>query len=66
MPSQSVPDDAVKVSGIDFNQFAGKDISAADLVAGMATMGFQATSIGQAAQMINEMVRIWNPLLVHV
>ncbi|KAF2158153.1 deoxyhypusine synthase-like protein [Myriangium duriaei CBS 260.36] len=54
-PSDPAPEGAVPVSGIDFNQYAGKDISAADLVAGMTTMGFQATSIGQAAQLINEM-----------
>lgn len=54
-PSDPAPEDAIPVSGIDFNQYAGKDISAADLVSSMTTMGFQATSLGQAAQLINEM-----------
>lgn len=45
----------MKVSGIDFDKYAGTDISVADLVANMTTMGFQATAIAQAAQMINEM-----------
>lgn len=57
-PSVSL-DDAVEVSGIDFEQYpADKPISAIDLVAGMKNMGFQATNLGTACDIINEM-RAW-------
>ena len=48
---------ARKVDGIDFNQYAGRDVTASDLISGMANMGFQATSVAEAVRIINDMVR---------
>ncbi|PSK56650.1 deoxyhypusine synthase [Elsinoe australis] len=54
-PSDPPPEDAAPVVGIDFDNHAGGNISVADMVTGMETMGFQATSVGQAAKVINDM-----------
>lgn len=54
--SDPVPQDAVAVKGLDFDDFAGRNISVADMVSGMAKMGFQASNIGQAVEVIDEMV----------
>ncbi|TKX25979.1 deoxyhypusine synthase [Elsinoe australis] len=54
-PSDPPPEDAAPVVGIDFDKHAGGNISVADMVTGMETMGFQATSVGQAAKVINDM-----------
>ena len=55
-PSDPVPDEAREVTGIEFNDYRGQDISARELVAGMANMGFQATAVSNAVQIINDMV----------
>jgi len=55
-PSEPPPEGAVPVKGIDFSNHADQDISVADMVENMEYMGFQATSVGQAAKVINEMV----------
>lgn len=55
-PSEPVPADTAAVSGLDFNDFAGRDVSAAELVEGFAHAGFQASALGQAAQIIEGMV----------
>jgi len=44
------------VKGLDFNDFKNVDITAAELVENMAQMGFQASSIGQAAKIVDGMV----------
>lgn len=54
--SDPVPEDAVPVVGLDFEKHREKDITAAEMVASMANMGFQASSIGQAAKIIDGMV----------
>ena len=41
--SAPVPDGIAQVSGIDFNDYAGRDISVLDLLSGMENMGFQAS-----------------------
>ncbi|KAG5298670.1 deoxyhypusine synthase [Histoplasma ohiense] len=46
------------VTGIDFNEYAGRDITVAELVDGIAGMGFQASAMGDAVQIINDM-RTW-------
>ncbi|KLJ09217.1 deoxyhypusine synthase [Blastomyces silverae] len=56
--SQPVPEGSKPVGGIDFNKYAGRDITVAELVDGMASMGFQASAVGDAAQIIDEM-RAW-------
>ncbi|KZZ95113.1 deoxyhypusine synthase [Ascosphaera apis ARSEF 7405] len=53
--SEPVPEGVEKVKGVDFNAFKDRDITAAELVDNMASMGFQATSVGEAARIINEM-----------
>lgn len=55
--SQPVPEGSRPVTGIDFNKYAGRDITVAELVDGMAGMGFQASAVADAAQIINQMVR---------
>ncbi|KAF8455117.1 deoxyhypusine synthase-like protein [Terfezia claveryi] len=46
------------VHGLDFNDFAGKPVTASDLVSGMSRMGFQASNVSTACQLIDEM-RTW-------
>lgn len=55
-PSDPVPESAVPVKGLDFDAFADRNITAAELVENLANVGFQATSIGQAVDIINGMV----------
>jgi deoxyhypusine synthase len=55
-PSEPVPEEARRVRGIDFNDYAQRSITVEELVGGMANMGFQATSVGQAVRIINDMV----------
>jgi deoxyhypusine synthase len=56
-PSQAVPEGSREVRGIDFDDFKDGSISVDSLVAGMANMGFQASSLAEAVRIINEMVR---------
>lgn len=56
--SVQMPQDAQRVEELDFNKFKGRPITAEDLLEGMKHMGFQATSIGEAVRIINEM-RAW-------
>ncbi|KAK2882579.1 Deoxyhypusine synthase [Arthroderma sp. PD_2] len=58
VPSEAIPEDAKKVKGLDFDQYADRDITATELVENMATMGFQASSVAEAARVINDM-RSW-------
>lgn len=55
-PSAAVPEGSREVQGIDFNQYASRSITVEELVGGYASMGFQATSIGEAVRIINDMV----------
>ncbi|OAL50970.1 DS-domain-containing protein [Pyrenochaeta sp. DS3sAY3a] len=57
-PSDPVPADSQEVQGIDFNHYASRDISVAELLGGYASMGFQATAVGKAVRIINAM-RAW-------
>ena len=57
-PSDPVPEGAIPVKGLDFDAFKDGNISVAELVENMSTMGFQASSIGQAAKIITGM-RSW-------
>lgn len=59
--SAPVPDDVRKVSGVEFNDYADRDITVAELVSNMATMGFQASAIGEATRIINEMRAFRDP-----
>ena len=57
-PSMPVPETVPEVSGIEWNDYTkgNTDITAAELVANMAGMGFQAGAVGDAVRIINEMV----------
>ena len=55
-PSVPVPEGAVPVRGLDFNAFADRNITVAELVENLTNVGFQASSIGQAAEIVNGMV----------
>ncbi|KAF2261158.1 Deoxyhypusine synthase [Lojkania enalia] len=57
-PSETVPEGSKEVQGIDFNSYAQRSITVEELVGGMANMGFQATLMGEAVRIINEM-RTW-------
>lgn len=58
MESVPVPDDFVKVEGINYDDASATDMRASDLINSMKTMGFQASSLGQACDIINNM-REW-------
>lgn len=55
-PSDPVPEGAIPVQGLDFDKYAGRNVTAAELVDGMVNMGFQASSVGQAVKIIDGMV----------
>ena len=56
VPSNEMPVGSQKVEELDFNKFAGRDITVNALISGMNNMGFQASSIGEAVRIINDMV----------
>lgn len=58
-PSDPVPEGAIPVQGLDFNEYADRNITVAELVDNMSDMGFQASSIGKAVEIINGMVCRW-------
>ena len=55
-PSDEMPAGSQKVEELDFNKFAGRSVTAEDLISGMSNMGFQASSMGEAVRIINDMV----------
>lgn len=61
--SEPMPYDSVKVAGMDFDSVRAKaatrgyGISVDELMASMYTTGFQASSLGKAAEVIEQMVR---------
>ena len=57
-PSDPVPEGAIPVQGLDFNNYVDRNVTVAELVDSMTTMGFQASSIGKAAKIVNGM-RSW-------
>jgi deoxyhypusine synthase len=57
-PSEKLPEGSREVNGPDFNDFAGRNITVAELMSGYSDIGFQASSLGDAVRIINEM-RAW-------
>lgn len=53
--SVEVPEDFVKVSGVDYSQDAAYNSTATHLIDSMRNMGFQASSVASACDIINEM-----------
>ncbi|CAK7901177.1 deoxyhypusine synthase [[Candida] anglica] len=58
VPSIPVPDDFVEVSGIDYSKDSAYNMRATDMIDSMRTMGFQASSLGKACDIIQDM-RSW-------
>ena len=56
VPSAELPKGVQKVEEIDFNDFKGKQITVDDVIQRMSHVGFQATSMGEAVRIINDMV----------
>ncbi|AAS50330.1 AAL036Wp [Eremothecium gossypii ATCC 10895] len=56
--SGPIPESFVEVKGIDYSKPDAIDMRASDLIKSMKTMGFQASSLGQACDIIDEM-RAW-------
>ena len=56
--SVPIPDDFVKVQGIDYSNPEATNMRATDLIEAMKTMGFQASSVGTACEIIDSM-RSW-------
>lgn len=56
--SVDISNEAIAVSGIDFDKPENKNARASDLVDGMKKMGFQASALGRACEIIDEM-REW-------
>lgn len=63
--SNEMPEGSQKVEELDFNKFAGCPITVDDLIGGMNHMGFQASSIGEAVRIINDMVG-FSPILISI
>jgi deoxyhypusine synthase len=61
-PSEPVPEGTHEVQGIDFNQYASRSITVEELIGGYANMGFQATSVGEAVRIINNMVSLFSAM----
>ena len=57
LASGPVPEDARVIKGIDFDAFP-LGVTVNDLIASMATTGFQASSVADAVSIINDMVSI--------
>ncbi len=66
VPSNEMPEGSQKVEELDFNKFAGRPITVDDLMSGMNNMGFQASSIGEAVRIINNMVCTCLPPFDHL
>lgn len=62
--SEEMPAGSKQVEELDFNAFSGSKITVEDLIAGMTNMGFQASSVGEAVKIINDMVRITAPFTI--
>jgi deoxyhypusine synthase len=56
--SVPVPDNFIEVKGIDYSKPEAVNMRATDLIKGMKTMGFQASSVAQGCEIIDEM-RKW-------
>ncbi len=55
-PSAPVAASARPVTGLEFNDYKEKQLTAEDLVRSMGGMGFQATAVCEAARIVNDMV----------
>lgn len=56
--SEPVSENAQEVKGIDYSKPESRNAHAKDIIAGMRTMGFQASSLAKACDIIDDM-RSW-------
>ncbi|CAR27331.1 hypothetical protein ZYGR_0I06050 [Zygosaccharomyces rouxii] len=56
--SAPVPQDLVEVDGIDYSKPEATDMKASDLINSMRKMGFQASTLGEACEIVDKM-RSW-------
>lgn len=56
LASEPVPEGTHEVSGVDFDRFKGRDITATELVENMVHMGFQGSAVAEGARIMNDMV----------
>lgn len=61
-PSAPISTDMHEVEGIDFNHHTDKSLTVDELISGMKYMGFQASAVGEAVRIINDMV---TPSTIH-
>jgi len=54
IPSEAIPEDAVHVKGPDFS----KPVDLMDLLKSYETIGFQATGLSRAIEVVDEMVGV--------
>lgn len=55
--SEEMPAEIPPVSGIEWNDFADRNITVAEMVSRMKNTGFQATAVAEAVEIIEDMVR---------
>ena len=55
-PSDPVPEDARTVKGVEFDDHRDAPITVEEMVAGMASMGFQASAVADAVRVVDDMV----------
>lgn len=60
-PSQLPPSGSATVSGIDFNNHLASPVTVEELVDGMSSAGFQASSVSSAIRIINSMISWRDP-----
>ena len=63
-PSDPIPARMPPVGGIEWDDYEGRDITAAEMVAQMRDTGFQATAVAEACEIIQEMVMLHSSLCV--
>jgi hypothetical protein len=55
-PSIPMPSTSTKIRGVDFNHYKTTPITVQQMTSHMARTGFQASSLGRAVEIINNMV----------
>ena len=55
-PSIPMPKSSTKIRGVDFNEYKSRPITVQQLTSHFSTTGFQASNLGKAIEIINNMV----------
>jgi len=56
-PSVPMPSSSIRIRGIDFSEYATQPVTIAQLSKHFSSTGFQASNLGRAIEIINNMVR---------